>query len=162
MSTVKANKLSCNSTGVASSSSSSSVIRLEIKDTNLKGTVLLNTKSKSTSKDVKKSQSSFISVDNKIDTLNSNAYDSKTNVLKAKTVNAVLDGSNLVIQIVLWIVDSGCSKHMIGNIKLLRNFIEKFMGIVRFGNDNFAAITGYGDYVQGNLTICHVYYVEGL
>ncbi|GJX54825.1 integrase, catalytic region, zinc finger, CCHC-type containing protein [Tanacetum coccineum] len=36
------------------------------------------------------------------------------------------------------------------------------MGTVRFGNDNFAAITGYGDYVQGNLTICHVYYVEGL
>ncbi|GJW60648.1 integrase, catalytic region, zinc finger, CCHC-type containing protein [Tanacetum coccineum] len=32
----------------------------------------------------------------------------------------------------------------------------------RFENDHFAAITGYGDYVQGNLTICHVYYVEGL
>ncbi|GJW93141.1 hypothetical protein Tco_0172813 [Tanacetum coccineum] len=36
------------------------------------------------------------------------------------------------------------------------------MGTVRFGNDHFATITGYGDYVQGNLTICHVYYVEGL
>ncbi|GJX94439.1 hypothetical protein Tco_0349025 [Tanacetum coccineum] len=36
------------------------------------------------------------------------------------------------------------------------------MGTVCFGNDNFAAITGYEDYVQGNLTICHVYYVEGL
>ncbi|GJS61584.1 gag-pol polyprotein [Tanacetum coccineum] len=36
------------------------------------------------------------------------------------------------------------------------------MGTVRFRNDHFAAITGYGDYVQGNLTICHVYYVEGL
>ncbi|GJX32415.1 integrase, catalytic region, zinc finger, CCHC-type containing protein [Tanacetum coccineum] len=39
---------------------------------------------------------------------------------------------------------------------------EKFMGTVRFGNDHFAAITGYGDYVQGNLMMCHVYYVEGL
>ncbi|GJW75137.1 retrovirus-related pol polyprotein from transposon TNT 1-94 [Tanacetum coccineum] len=29
------------------------------------------------------------------------------------------------------------------------------MGTVRFGNDHFAAITRYGDYVQGNLTICH-------
>ncbi|GJV54055.1 integrase, catalytic region, zinc finger, CCHC-type containing protein [Tanacetum coccineum] len=29
------------------------------------------------------------------------------------------------------------------------------MGTVRFGNDHFTAITGYGDYVQGNLTICH-------
>nr|GEW33745.1 integrase, catalytic region, zinc finger, CCHC-type, peptidase aspartic, catalytic [Tanacetum cinerariifolium] len=60
------------------------------------------------------------------------------------------------------IVDSGCSKHVTGNLKLLRNFVEKFMGIVHFGNDNFAAIIGYEDYVQGNLTICHVYYIGGL
>ncbi|GJY29313.1 retrovirus-related pol polyprotein from transposon TNT 1-94 [Tanacetum coccineum] len=36
------------------------------------------------------------------------------------------------------------------------------MRTVHFGNDHFVAITGYGDYVQGNLTICHVYYVKGL
>ncbi|GJY85091.1 retrovirus-related pol polyprotein from transposon TNT 1-94 [Tanacetum coccineum] len=66
-----------------------------------------------------------------------------------------------VVQIVLWVVDSGCSKHMTGDRSLLRNFVEKFMGTVRFGNDNFAAITGYGDYIHGNITICHVYYVEG-
>ncbi|GKB91109.1 retrovirus-related pol polyprotein from transposon TNT 1-94 [Tanacetum coccineum] len=59
------------------------------------------------------------------------------------------------------VVDSGCSKHMMGDRSLLRNFIEKFMGTVRFGNDNFAAITGYDDYIHGNITICHVYYVEG-
>ncbi|GJU31609.1 hypothetical protein Tco_1175198 [Tanacetum coccineum] len=58
-----------------------------------------------------------------------------------------------VVQIVLWIVDSGCSKRMIGDRSLLRNFIEKFMGTVHFGNDHFAAIIGYGDYVQGNITI---------
>ncbi|GJY90023.1 retrovirus-related pol polyprotein from transposon TNT 1-94 [Tanacetum coccineum] len=40
--------------------------------------------------------------------------------------------------------------------------LEKFIGTVRFSNDHFAAIIRYGDYVQGNLTICHVYYVEGL
>ncbi|GJS09664.1 retrovirus-related pol polyprotein from transposon TNT 1-94 [Tanacetum coccineum] len=67
-----------------------------------------------------------------------------------------------VVQIVLWVVDSGCSKHMTGDRSLLRNFIKKFMGIIRFGNDNFAALTGYGDYVHGNITIYHVYYVEGL
>ncbi|GJX02357.1 hypothetical protein Tco_0186270 [Tanacetum coccineum] len=67
-----------------------------------------------------------------------------------------------VIQFVLWIVDSGCLKHMTGNLSLLRNFVEKFIRTVRFGNDHFAAITGYGDYVQGNLMICHVYCVEGL
>ncbi|GJW53161.1 retrovirus-related pol polyprotein from transposon TNT 1-94 [Tanacetum coccineum] len=43
-----------------------------------------------------------------------------------------------------------------------RDFVEKFMGTFHFGNDHFAANTGYEDYVQGNLTICHVYYVEGL
>ncbi|GJT54811.1 retrovirus-related pol polyprotein from transposon TNT 1-94, partial [Tanacetum coccineum] len=66
--------------------------------------------------------------------------------------------TNKVIQLILWIVDCRCSKH----IKLLINFVEKFMGTICFGNDHFAAITGYGDYVQGNLTICLVYYVEGL
>ncbi|GKD76562.1 retrovirus-related pol polyprotein from transposon TNT 1-94, partial [Tanacetum coccineum] len=67
-----------------------------------------------------------------------------------------------VIQLVLWIVDSGFSKHMTGNLQLLKNFIEKFMVTIRFRNDHFAAIIIYGDYIQGNLTICHVYYVEGL
>ncbi|GJZ58760.1 retrovirus-related pol polyprotein from transposon TNT 1-94 [Tanacetum coccineum] len=89
----KTNKFSCNSTRVASSSS---VSILESKDTNSKKRVLLNTTSKSTSKDVKKSKSSFISVANKNDTMNSNVSDLKTNVLKAKTVNTVHHGSNLV------------------------------------------------------------------
>ncbi|GJY30385.1 retrovirus-related pol polyprotein from transposon TNT 1-94 [Tanacetum coccineum] len=38
-----------------------------------------------------------------------------------------------------------CSKHMTGNLQLLRNFVEKLMGTVRFENDHFAAITRYGD-----------------
>ncbi|GJY69877.1 retrovirus-related pol polyprotein from transposon TNT 1-94 [Tanacetum coccineum] len=67
-----------------------------------------------------------------------------------------------VVQIILWIVDSGCSKHITGDCTLLINFVEKFLGIVRFGNDHFKAITSYGDYVQGNITVFHVYYVEGL
>ncbi|GJX59553.1 retrovirus-related pol polyprotein from transposon TNT 1-94 [Tanacetum coccineum] len=57
----------------------------------------------------------------------------------------------LVVQIVLWIVDSGCSKHITGDRSLLRNFVEKFMGTVRFVNDNFAAITGYGVITHGNI-----------
>ncbi|GKD27263.1 hypothetical protein Tco_1233477, partial [Tanacetum coccineum] len=67
-----------------------------------------------------------------------------------------------VVQTVLWVVDSGCSKHMTGDRSLLRIFVEKFMGTVGFRNDNFAAITGYGDYIHDNITICHVYYIEGL
>ncbi|GKA30971.1 retrovirus-related pol polyprotein from transposon TNT 1-94 [Tanacetum coccineum] len=77
-------------------------------------------------------------------------------------VESASKAKDKVVQIVLWVVDSGCSKHMTGDRSLLRNFIEKFIGTVRFGNDNFAAITGYGDYIHGNITICHVYYVEGL
>ncbi|GJV94010.1 putative reverse transcriptase domain-containing protein [Tanacetum coccineum] len=67
-----------------------------------------------------------------------------------------------VIQMVLWIVDSGCSKHMTVNLKLLSNLVEKIIRRVRFGNDHFAAIIGYEDYVHGNVTIFHIYYVEGL
>ncbi|GJR34674.1 retrovirus-related pol polyprotein from transposon TNT 1-94 [Tanacetum coccineum] len=59
-------------------------------------------------------------------------------------------------------VDSGCTKHMIGNLKLLCNFVEKYLGTVHFGNDQFALILGYGDLVQRNITINRVYYVEGL
>nr|GEX62614.1 retrovirus-related Pol polyprotein from transposon TNT 1-94 [Tanacetum cinerariifolium]GEX62822.1 retrovirus-related Pol polyprotein from transposon TNT 1-94 [Tanacetum cinerariifolium] len=66
-----------------------------------------------------------------------------------------------ILQLILFIVDSGCTKHMTGNLKLC-NFIEKFMGIVHFGNDQFAPILGYGDLVQRNITINRVYYVEGL
>ncbi|GJV69748.1 hypothetical protein Tco_1485257 [Tanacetum coccineum] len=58
-------------------------------------------------------------------------------------VGSTSKANDKVVQIVLWIVDSGCSKHMTGDRSLLKNFIEKFMGTVRFGNDNFAAITGY-------------------
>ncbi|GJU20687.1 retrovirus-related pol polyprotein from transposon TNT 1-94 [Tanacetum coccineum] len=32
-------------------------------------------------------------------------------------------------------------------------FVEKFLGTVRFGNDQFAPILGYGDLIQGNVTI---------
>nr|GEY22796.1 ribonuclease H-like domain-containing protein [Tanacetum cinerariifolium] len=54
-----------------------------------------------------------------------------------------------VVQICLWCVESGYSKHMTGNIKLLINFMWKFLVTVRFRNDHIAAILG-------------VYFVEGL
>nr|GEZ25191.1 integrase, catalytic region, zinc finger, CCHC-type, peptidase aspartic, catalytic [Tanacetum cinerariifolium] len=40
-----------------------------------------------------------------------------------------------------------------------RSYISSF---VRFGNDQFGAIMGYGDYVIGDSVITKVYYVEGL
>nr|GEV68584.1 reverse transcriptase domain-containing protein [Tanacetum cinerariifolium] len=61
-----------------------------------------------------------------------------------------------------WVPKAKMQWHMTGNLKPLCNFIEKFLGTVRFGNDQFAPILGYGDLVQGNFMINKVYYVEGL
>nr|GFB03614.1 integrase, catalytic region, zinc finger, CCHC-type, peptidase aspartic, catalytic [Tanacetum cinerariifolium] len=85
-----------------------------------------------------------------------------------KCLNSYVNGRNScgkkqkVIQICLWCVDSGCSKHMTGNLKLLINFVWKFMGTVCFGNDHVAAILGFGDLQWGNILITRVYFVEGL
>nr|GEW05966.1 integrase, catalytic region, zinc finger, CCHC-type, peptidase aspartic, catalytic [Tanacetum cinerariifolium] len=67
-----------------------------------------------------------------------------------------------LVKIFLVIVDSGCSNHMTGNLKLLINFVEKFLGTVKFRNDQIAPILGYGDLVQGAVMIKRVYYVEVL
>ncbi|GKB42207.1 retrovirus-related pol polyprotein from transposon TNT 1-94 [Tanacetum coccineum] len=49
-----------------------------------------------------------------------------------------------------------------GNLKLLINFVWKFLGTVHFGNDHVAAILGYGDLQWGNILITRVYFVESL
>ncbi|GKD41069.1 hypothetical protein Tco_1261276 [Tanacetum coccineum] len=183
----KTNMNVSNSTGVESSNS---VRRPKSKDTKSKNSVLKNTNDKSSSIHVRKVSSSVSIDSNKHETMNSIVCQSNASLLNTKIVNAVNDGLNIVgvsfgkdvfmlsyekcvaryalsrdskvIQLIHWIVDRGCSKHMTSNLLVLRNFIEKFMGTVHFENDHFAAITRYGDYVQGNLMICHVYYVEGL
>ncbi|GJZ03521.1 retrovirus-related pol polyprotein from transposon TNT 1-94 [Tanacetum coccineum] len=66
-----------------------------------------------------------------------------------------------IVQLIIFIVDSGCTKHMTDNLKLLCNFVKKYLGTVHFSNDQFAPILSYGDLVQGNITINRVYYVEG-
>nr|GEX97767.1 retrovirus-related Pol polyprotein from transposon TNT 1-94 [Tanacetum cinerariifolium] len=67
-----------------------------------------------------------------------------------------------VIQICLWCINSGCSKHMTGNLKLLINFVWKFLGTIRFGNDHFSTILGFDDLQWGNILITRVYFVKGL
>ncbi|GJT54455.1 hypothetical protein Tco_0989509 [Tanacetum coccineum] len=42
---------------------------------------------------------------------------------------------------------------MTGNRSQLMNFVSRFLGTVRFGNDQIAKIMGYGDYQLGNVTI---------
>ncbi|GJZ01821.1 retrovirus-related pol polyprotein from transposon TNT 1-94 [Tanacetum coccineum] len=51
---------------------------------------------------------------------------------------------------------------MMGDRSRLRNFIKKFIRIIRFGNDHFGAIMGYEDYVIGDNVIYRVCCVEGL
>ncbi|GJZ81939.1 retrovirus-related pol polyprotein from transposon TNT 1-94 [Tanacetum coccineum] len=65
-----------------------------------------------------------------------------------------------VVQIVLWYLDSGRSKHMIGDRSRLSNFVKKFIRTVRFRNDHFGAIMGYGDYVIGDSVISKVKFLR--
>ncbi|GJX71038.1 hypothetical protein Tco_0308209 [Tanacetum coccineum] len=81
---------------------------------------------------------------------------------KGKLSDNSLNKTKQVVQVILWYLGSGCSKHMTGNRSKHKNFVEKFIGTVRFGNDHFGAIMGYGDYVIGDSVISRVYYVEGL
>nr|GEV87541.1 hypothetical protein [Tanacetum cinerariifolium] len=84
--------------------------------------------------------------------------------LKGTTIKSVLTPTQRikVVQIVMWYLNFGCSKHMIGNRSQLTNFVNKFLSTIKFGNDQIAKIMSYGDYQIGNITIFRVYYVEGL
>ncbi|GJQ98986.1 hypothetical protein Tco_0521971 [Tanacetum coccineum] len=70
--------------------------------------------------------------------------------------------SGSVVQIVLWIVDSGYSKHMMGDGSLLKNFIEKFMGHCLRHN-----LFSVGQFCDGDLEVafrsktCYVRNLEG-
>nr|GEV20554.1 hypothetical protein [Tanacetum cinerariifolium] len=86
---------------------------------------------------------------------------SKASKKKVPVSNPKINKS-LVVQIVLWYLDSRCSKHMIGDRSQLINFVHKFLGTVKFGNDHVVKIMGYGEYKIGNVTISRVYFVEGL
>ncbi|GJS15609.1 integrase, catalytic region, zinc finger, CCHC-type containing protein [Tanacetum coccineum] len=84
--------------------------------------------------------------------------------LKETTTTPIITQSPTlkVVQIVLWYLDSECSKHMTRNRSQLINFVSKFLGTIRFRNDQIEKIMGYEDYQMGNVTISRVYYVEGL
>nr|GFB29972.1 integrase, catalytic region, zinc finger, CCHC-type, peptidase aspartic, catalytic [Tanacetum cinerariifolium] len=66
------------------------------------------------------------------------------------------------VQIFLWYLDSGCSKHLTEDRSQLINFVDKFLGTVKFGNDHVAKIMGYVNYQIRNVTISRVFFVDGL
>jgi len=60
-------------------------------------------------------------------------------------------------------LDSGCSKHMIGDASLLTGLTLKHGGYVTYGDNNKEKIIGSGDIgVKGSLIIHNVLLVEGL
>ncbi|GJU90944.1 retrovirus-related pol polyprotein from transposon TNT 1-94 [Tanacetum coccineum] len=91
-----------------------------------------------------------------------NIYTRRPKVPKTNGSNNKPKIAKSVVQIVLWYLDFGCSKHMTGDHSQLTNFVHKFLGTIKFGNDQIAKIMGYSDYKIGNITITRVYYVEGL
>nr|GEZ72677.1 Gag-Pol polyprotein [Tanacetum cinerariifolium] len=64
---------------------------------------------------------------------------------KGNTRNAKVPSASKSSEVkkIVTVEDHRYSKHMTGNIKLLINFVWKFLGIVRFGNEDIAAILGY-------------------
>nr|GEW78936.1 integrase, catalytic region, zinc finger, CCHC-type, peptidase aspartic, catalytic [Tanacetum cinerariifolium] len=80
---------------------------------------------------------------------------SKSNVnsdLQCVTCNGCLFSDN----------HDSCSKHITEDRSQLTNFVDKFLGKVKFGIDHVAKIMGYGDYQIGNVRISRVYFVDGL
>nr|GEW30852.1 uncharacterized mitochondrial protein AtMg00810-like [Tanacetum cinerariifolium] len=75
------------------------------------------------------------------------AYDFECNEINSAKIALMANLSHYgfdnlaeVVQIVLWYLDSGCSKHMTGDCSQLINFIQKFLGTVKFRNDHAAKI----------------------
>ncbi|KAI3681115.1 hypothetical protein L6452_35898 [Arctium lappa] len=63
----------------------------------------------------------------------------------------------------IWHVDSGCSRHMTGNMSCLQNFKRFDGGRVAFGdNPTGGKISGKGIVSKGKMTFEDVYYVEQL
>ncbi|GJW94153.1 retrovirus-related pol polyprotein from transposon TNT 1-94 [Tanacetum coccineum] len=59
---------------------------------------------------------------------------SESTIQKSKSYYRILSEKTIrkedIMQLILFIADSGCTKHMTGNLKLLCNFIEKFLGFI--------------------------------
>nr|GEY90112.1 hypothetical protein [Tanacetum cinerariifolium] len=120
-----------------------SVSRPQLKSNRIEDRVLRNN-SQGKKQDVEDHRRSFKFSKNK------SSVTACNDCLNAKTLN--VNFVYATCEIALFIVDSGCSKHVTGNLKLLINFVEKFLGTVKFGNDKIAPILGYGDLGNDLLT----------
>ncbi|GKA77978.1 integrase, catalytic region, zinc finger, CCHC-type containing protein [Tanacetum coccineum] len=148
--------------------SSNSVKRSKSKDTKSKNTVLKNTKVKSPSTNARMMSSSVSIGSNKRETMNSTVCQSKANVLKAKTVNAI-KMVRILVKRALFTSPLAAKSRNLGDTSVVaksRNFIEKLWE--QFGNDHFATITGCGEqFCNGDLEVafhsntCYVQNLKG-
>ncbi|GJY50346.1 retrovirus-related pol polyprotein from transposon TNT 1-94 [Tanacetum coccineum] len=70
----------------------------------------------------------------------------KQSLLTKSSYEGLIKEKTKIEQLILFIVDSGCTKHMMGNIMLLCNFIEKYLGL----NHNLFL---FGQFCDANLEV---------
>nr|GEW25430.1 hypothetical protein [Tanacetum cinerariifolium] len=90
-------------------------------------------------------------------------YSRKSKAAKKKVpISNLKINKSLVVQIVLWYLDSGCSKHMTGDRSQLINFVKKVLGTVKFGNDHVEKIMGYDLEVAFHQHTCFIRNLDGV
>ncbi|VFQ69678.1 unnamed protein product [Cuscuta campestris] len=84
-------------------------------------------------------------------------------ITQLKTENESLSEKEATKYPGVWYLDSGCSRHMTGDVSLLSNLIPYDGPRVTFGGSNdFGLTKGLGNLVYKGLTIQAVSYVEGI
>ncbi|KAI3667880.1 hypothetical protein L6452_42950 [Arctium lappa] len=115
----------------------------------------------SAAESISTSKPNIVSTSSDVNTANSVSASNK--VSTAKPVSAANSGNQQFKGKNIWHVDSGCSRHMTGNMACLKNFKKIDGGHVAFGNTpNGGKISGKSDVTKGKMTFEDVYYVEQL
>ncbi|GJU33344.1 retrovirus-related pol polyprotein from transposon TNT 1-94 [Tanacetum coccineum] len=140
----------------------SSVRRPMNRDSHVKDSVLANSKKPA------KKVAVYVRKNKQTDNTSENVISNKENVIDVDVANASKAKTLLFFscstESCCGLVDRRLYKAAYEALSgsLLKNFIEKFMGTIRFGNDNFAAITGYslghnlfsvGQFCDGDLVV---------
>ncbi|GKC91402.1 retrovirus-related pol polyprotein from transposon TNT 1-94 [Tanacetum coccineum] len=126
-----------------------SVSRPRLKSTQIKDKVMQNNSQVKFKKTGVEDHHRISSVSNKIKSVTAcnDSLNSRT-----LNVNVVCATCGNIVQIILFIVDSRCTKHMTGNLKLLYDFIEKYLGTVQFENDQFSPVL-VGQFCDADLEV---------
>ncbi|KAI3746137.1 hypothetical protein L6452_08559 [Arctium lappa] len=114
----------------------------------------------------KVSAADIVSTSLKVNTANSVSAANKVSTAKpvsTATSVSTSKGNKQLKGKSIWHVDSGCSRHMTGNMSCLKNFKKIDGGHVAFGNTLYGGkISGKGDVTKGKMTFEDVFYVDQL